>query len=274
MSSRGSGDKRGEKGTNLGKFIIARLKRAKHTAEMIVDPKEAWDAKKKINEKRKTLAATQENAPKLTIEDLKDIDGLSLNDIFEGFIVFDNAKKGDIMSDIIMEDVFETTDTTTIAYYFLLDNNTEWLWTKQQRDEYTEKKRKQIINILVKNTINPQTKKPHPPQRIEKAIKEAKYNINMNKTAEEQIKDVIHAISAVIPIKMETVELAVKIPASFAAKAYGTVEKYGRIKQSEWQNDGSWVGIMDITAGIEAEFLDKINKLTHGRAQIKILKRT
>ena len=73
---------------------------------------------------------------------------------------------------------------------------------------------------------------------------------------------------------MENVELAVKIPASFAAKTYGTVEKYGAIKQSEWQNDGSWVGIMDLPAGLEAEFLEKINKATHGRAQTKILKRT
>ena len=41
-----------------------------------------------------------------------------------------------------------------------------------------------------------------------------------------------------------------------------------------WAPDGSWVGILDLPAGMEAEFLEKINKLTHGRVQIKILKRS
>jgi ribosome maturation protein SDO1 len=161
-----------------------------------------------------------------------------------------------------------------IGYMLLLDKDTEWNWTKEQRDEFIETKRKQIINILAKNCINPQTKKPHPPIRIEKAIKEAKYNISTSKSAEEQIKDVISAISAIIPIRMENVELAVKIPASFAPKAYGVVEKYGHVKQSEWQNDGSWVGTLELPAGFEAEFLENVNKLTHGRAEIKVLKRT
>ena len=73
---------------------------------------------------------------------------------------------------------------------------------------------------------------------------------------------------------MENVEMALKIPGSFAAKAYNVTERYGKIKQSEWQSDGAWVGIIDLPAGMEAEFLEKINKLTHGRVQIKILKRS
>ena len=109
---------------------------------------------------------------------------------------------------------------------------------------------------------------------IPKAIVEAKYNVDIIKSAEEQVKDVISAISGIIPIRMENVELAIKIPASHAAKSYNVVERYGKIKQDEWQNDGSWVGIADMPAGMEAEFLEKINKLTRGRAQIKILKRS
>ncbi len=73
---------------------------------------------------------------------------------------------------------------------------------------------------------------------------------------------------------MENVELAIKIPAAHAAKSYSVVERYGKIKQDEWGNDGSWLGIADMPAGMEAEFLEKINKLTHGRVQIKILKRS
>ncbi|MCP4762296.1 MAG: ribosome assembly factor SBDS [archaeon] len=259
---------------DFGKFIIAKLKRNNKISEMVVDPIKAWNTKILIGQEMKKRSLSTENAEALTIEDLKKMPDIDINDIFEGLILFEDAKKGDVYPNSFLEEMFKTVDPINIAYQFLLDPKTEWNWTKAQREEFSKKKRKQIVNLLAKNAINPQTKKPHPPQRIEKAIKEAKYNIDMNKSAEEQIKDVIHAISAIIPIKMENVELAVKIPASFAAKAYGTVEKYGRVKQSEWQNDGSWVGVTDLPAGLEAEFLDKINKLTHGRGQIKILKRS
>ncbi|GAH32418.1 unnamed protein product, partial [marine sediment metagenome] len=47
---------------------------------------------------------------------------------------------------------------------------------------------------------------------------------------------------------------------------------YGTIKKEEWQSNGAWVTIIDLPAGLQAEFLDKLNKLTHGRVQIKTLK--
>lgn len=257
---------------DFGKFIRARLRRNKKIAEMIIDPDKAWRARKLIEKERQKRKENDEEP--LTVQDLKDMNEIDVHDIFEGYTVFEDAKKGDVYPEALLEEMFETTDGAEIAYQFLLDPNADYHWTKEQRDEFTAQKRKQIINILAKNCINPQTKKPHPPQRLEKALEESKYNINMNKSAEEQIKDVLTAISPIIPIRMENVEMAVKIPASFAAKAYGTVEQYGNIKKSEWQNDGSWVGVLNLPAGLEAEFLDSIHKLTHGRAQIKVLKRT
>ena len=262
----------GEKRVDLGKFIYATLKRNNKIAEMIVDPEKAWRARHFIDEERKKRK-DRGNEKDLTIDELKSMPEIDINDVFEGFTIFEDHKRGDVYPESFLEEMFGTTDTTEIAYQFLLDSDAEFHWTKEQRDTLIEKKRKQIISIISRNAINPQTKKPHPPQRIEKAILEAKYSIS-NKSAEEQVKDVVSAISSILPIRMENVELAVKIPASFAAKSYGTIEKYGRIKQSEWQNDGSWVGILDMPAGLEAEFLEKINNLTHGRAQIKTLKRT
>ncbi|MHA1818966.1 MAG: ribosome assembly factor SBDS [Promethearchaeota archaeon] len=270
MSNRPQGS---SKRIDLGKYIIARLKRNKKVAEMIVDPIKAWNAVKLIEKEIIKRKKESENPEPLTVEDIKKMPEIDINDIFVSFTVFEDVKKGDVYPNIILEEMFETDDGMEIAYIFLWDRDTEWLWTKEQRDAELEKKKRKIINIIAKNCINPQTKKPHPPQRIEKAMKEVKYNIT-DKPAEEQVKDVIKAIASVLPIRMENVELAVKVPASYAAKAYGTVEKFGSIKQDEWQNDGSWVGILDLPAGLEAEFLDKINKLTHGRAQIKILKRT
>ncbi|MBN2154784.1 MAG: ribosome assembly factor SBDS [Candidatus Lokiarchaeota archaeon] len=269
MSLRSGGEKR----VDLGKFTIARLYKQNKNVEMIVEPEQAWNAKKKIDAHIRALKEENENA-EFSLEDLKQMPEIDINNIFEGFIVFEDAMRGKEHSDSDLEQLFGSTDPVEIAYQMLYDRDTEWQWTKKQRDENFEKKKRQIIAIIAKNCINPQTKKPHPPQRIEKAITEAKFNIDIIKSAEEQVKNVISAISSIIPIRMENIELAVKIPASYAAKSYNIVERYGKIKKDEWQNDGSWVGIVDLPAGMEAEFLDKINKLTHGRVQIKILNRS
>ena len=80
-------------------------------------------------------------------------------------------------------------------------------------------------------------------------------------------------IQLIIPIRMESVEMVVKIPAVYAAKAYNTVEKYAQVKKSEWQTDGSWIGMISLPAGLQMEMLEKLNKLTHGRMQSKLLQK-
>jgi ribosome maturation protein SDO1 len=269
MSLRSGGEKR----VDFGKFTIARLRKGNVVIEMIVEPEQAWKAKKIIESFIHKLKDEDETAV-FTLDKLKSIPEIDINNIFEGLIVFEDAKRGKVHAESDLITLFGTDDAIEIAYHMLFDRETEWQWTKKQRDENFEKKRRQIISIISKNCINPQTKKPHPPQRIEKAIVEAKYNVDIIKSAEEQIKDVLSAISAIIPIRMENVELALKIPTTYAAKSYSIVERYGNIKQDEWNNDGSWLGIVDMPAGMEAEFMEKINKLTHGRVQIKILKRS
>ena len=46
--------------------------------------------------------------------------------------------------------------------------------TTEQRKELVDAKKKQIIAYIAANAINPQTKLPHPPLRIELALEEGK----------------------------------------------------------------------------------------------------
>jgi len=96
--------------------------------------------------------------------------------------------------------------------------------------------------------------------------------IDVMKSAEEQVDDVVKALRAIIPIKMEQVEMAIKIPSTFTAKGYHIVAQMAQIKKEEWQTDGSWVAVINLPAGLQMELLDKLNKLTHGRVQTKLLK--
>ena len=237
---------------------------------MLMDPEKAWEAKKLIREEidRRLKAGKQKS--RLTVDEILNDRKIDLELIFESFTVFEDLKRGKKATHGDMEVIFNTTDSVRIAGAILLEGDIHW--TKTQREEERNKKLKQIITIISKNAINPQNKKPHPYQRIEKAIEEAKVKVDLMKNAEEQVDDIIKSIRAIIPIRMEQVELEIKIPSAFTAKGYNIVAQLAQIKNEEWQSDGSWASVISLPAGFQMELIDKLNKLTHGRVQTKVLK--
>jgi ribosome maturation protein SDO1 len=237
---------------------------------MLLDPEKAWEAKKFIREEIENRLKSGKEKSRLSVDDILNSNKIDLELIFESFTVFEDLRRGRKATDGDMEVVFDTTDGRRIAGQILI--NGEMHWTKTQRNEERNKKLKQIITIISKNAINPQNKKPHPYQRIEKAIEEANVNIDLMKNAEELVDDVVKSIRTIIPIRMEQVEMAIKLPSSFTAKGYNIVAQLAQIKKEEWQSDGSWVSVVSLPAGLQMELIDKLNKLTHGRVQTKFLK--
>ncbi|MFX1587105.1 MAG: ribosome assembly factor SBDS [Promethearchaeota archaeon] len=255
---------------DLGGYIIGRIEKEGRTFEMLLDPDKAWEAKKIIREEIDKRLKEGSKKSRLTVKEILNNPNISIDLIFESFTIFEDLRRGKKATDGDMEAVFNTTDGRTIAAYILLDGEVHW--TKSQREEERQKKLKQIITIISKNAINPQNKKPHPYQRIEKAIEEAKVKIDLMRSAEEQVDDIVKSLRAIIPIRMEQVELAIKIPSAFTAKGYNIVAQLAQIKKEEWQSDGSWVSVVVLPAGLQMELIDKLNKLTHGRVQTKLLK--
>ena len=56
--------------------------------------------------------------------------------------------------------------------------------------------------------MNPQTGGAHPPQRIENAIVEARYNFDPIRSVEKQVEDIVRKIRPLIPISFEKVKAA------------------------------------------------------------------
>jgi len=133
-------------------------------------------------------------------------------------------------------------------------------------------KKLQIINILARNCINPQTGLPHPPARIERAMEEAKVQIDLWRSPEEQAKDILKMLQPIIPIRMELLKLAVKFPPDFSGKGYSIVERFGTVTKQEWQSDGSWIAQLEIPAGLRGKFVETINNQTKGKAQVTFIK--
>jgi len=255
---------------DLGGYIIGKIEKSGRRFEMLMDPEKAWEAKKFIREEIESRLEAGKGKSRLSVDEILNSNKIDLELIFESFTVFEDLRRGKKATDGDKEVVFETTDGRRIAAQILIEG--EMHWTKTQREEEKNKKLKQIITIISKNAINPQNKKPHPYQRIEKAIEEASVKIDLMRNAEEQVDDVLKSIRSVIPIRMEQVEMAIKLPSAFTAKGYNIVAQIAQIKKEEWQSDGSWVSVVSLPAGFQMELIDKLNKLTHGRVQTKLIK--
>ena len=185
--------------------------------------------------------------------------------------VFENASRGDRSSEEDLLGAFETTDVLEIASKIIKKGEIQL--TAEQRKRIIENKRRQVVHLIAMNAINPQTGTPHPPARIERAMEEAHVHVDPTKSVEEMVNITMKAIRPLIPIRFEEVDVAVKIPPAYAPKAYGEVATFGKLQREQWQNDGSWIGVVRIPAGLQNEFYSLVNRLSKGDAETKLLKR-
>jgi ribosome maturation protein SDO1 len=184
--------------------------------------------------------------------------------------IFTDAGKGTKASEETLKQVFGTTDSLKIAGVILKKGTLQL--TTEQRKQIVEEKRRQIISFISRECIDPKTNLPHPPLRIEQAMKQIRFSIDPTKGVEEQSKEIIKLLRPVIPLKMEKISVAVHIPAEHASKAYGTVKGFGTITREQWRADGSWSAIVEMSAGLYGPFLDKLGKMTRGNIEAKMVK--
>ncbi len=194
-----------------------------------------------------------------------------LEDVIAAEDVFEDASRGDRPAENDLEKVFDTTDPLEIIPEVV--ERGEIQITADQRREMQEQKRKQLINRIARNAINPQMDDaPHPPERIENALEEAGFTIDPMEPVESQVDDALDALRPVIPIRFEEVTVAVQVPAEYAGSAQAKIRQYGDLEREEWQPDGSWIGVVTFPAGLQNDFYDVVNENTSGEAETRIVK--
>ncbi len=200
----------------------------------------------------------------------EEFDG-DLEEVIAAEEVFENASRGDRPAESDLEDVFGTTDPMAIIPEVI--RRGEIQITAEQRREMQEQKRKQLINRIARNAVNPQMDNaPHPPERIENALEEAGFRVDPMEPVEPQVDEALDALRPVIPIRFDEVVVAVELPAEHAGSAQAQIRQFGDLKREEWQNNGSWVGVLEFPAGMQNDFYDLVNEHTSGTGQTRIIK--
>ena len=228
---------------SLEDAVIARYETGGNRFEILIDPK---------------AAQSHSEGNEIDWEDAIAADG-----------IWSDSAKGERAPDINVNNTFETTDLIDIYKKILADGTIQL--TSLQRKEMVEQKRKQIVAHIVANAMNPQTGGPHPPQRIENAIDEVRYSVDPMETMDKQVEKIIRSIKTLIPISFEKIRVAVKIQAIYVGKCYGQITSLSKIESEEYQKDGSWIGMLEMSAASFVKLEDALGSLTKGTAETKML---
>ncbi len=227
---------------NAQKINVAKIKKFGHNFEISIDPDAALKYKKgEITDVNEALLANR---------------------------IFTEAKKGLVAANDRLMEAFKTTDTAKIADIILKSGEIQA--TAEHRSQEREQQKRKLINLIHRNAVDPKTGFPHPPNRIETALEEGKIQLDYNKTVEEQFDSIIAKLRPIIPIKIEQKKMKVIIPARFSGKLYSFVKANSTILGEEWAGDGSWKVKVEIPAGLQQEFIDKLNSLTRGEVLVEM----
>lgn len=180
--------------------------------------------------------------------------------------IYSDASKGDRASSQKLMKHFKTTDSIEIAKQILVKGDLSL--TTDQRRRMIEQKRKQIVEYINKTFVDPKTRSPHPITRIDLAIEEARISIDPFKRSEDQVKNVVDAIRKILPLKSETIDLIVVIPAAYSGQSYSVLKSMTELKSEQWLSNGSLKVTVSINAGTKAVFLDRLGAATKGKAQV------
>jgi ribosome maturation protein SDO1 len=230
-------------------FNLARIKRGDKNFEVVIFPEKAVDLRSKYKNKEPEEA--------------------ELLEALKSTRVFKDAQKGLEASEEDMKEVFGVDEEEKVALEII--KNGEIQLTTQQRHEIVERKKNKIIDYIARAAVDPRSNTPHPRQRIESAMDEAKFRINEFKSAKEQIPEVVDKIKSIIPLSFKTEKLRIIVPAVYTGKVYGYLKRTENVKREDWLDNGELMVELELPAAGVSDLIDEINNMTKGDAEIKRL---
>lgn len=213
-------------------------------------------AKIKVNNKSFEILVDLELALKL-----RKGDNVSIQTVLLANDIFLNSKEGSKPSNADLTAAFGTADVFAVADRIVKKGDIQL--PKDYRDEQQDNKRKQVADWIVRHAVDARSGRPFTPQAIENALTQAGVNIT-NLPVDQQILGITESLKSILPIKIETKKLAITIPVIYTGKVYGIVNQYK--EREDWLSDGSLKVIVNLPVGLQMEFYDKLNAITHGAA--------
>ena len=150
---------------------------------------------------------------------------VDIEDVIVGDDIFKDVKKGEHASEHDLRNVFSTDDKKLMIRKILKNGDVQL--TTEYKNKLRDEKKKAIISLISRNAVDPKTNIPHPPQRVENAMNEARVNIDEFKSAEQQVGDIVKQIISIIPIAYELRKIRINYPSRCFWESVSCIETIG-----------------------------------------------
>ncbi|RLG14603.1 MAG: ribosome assembly factor SBDS [Candidatus Nanohalarchaeota archaeon] len=216
----------------MAKTIIASLKKNKKTFELILD----FDNYLKWKDNRE----------------------IPLSDLIVGDYCFSSISKAERANESDINEAFGTAEIEKIAEEILRKGQIQL--TAAEMKELRAKKRKQIIEFICREAIDPQTNCPPTPARVEIALNEVHLDIDIFGSLDEQINDAIKKITPILPLIFQKDKVELQIPVSDAPAVQKIVRSSARILKERWTSD-FWIVLVEMHTSKTTPFLEHLTQM-------------
>lgn len=195
---------------------------------------------------------------------------IDVYDVLADTKIFKNEKRGEVASENVLKKVFNGKSDEEILKEILLKGDCQV--PIDYMNKLREKKKKQVINYIAENALNPQTKGKYTFLMIESEVNKLKYNFNSTTDFIVQAEDVLKLLKKRIPIRLDKIILEVKIPGQYCGAFYGKFRKFGIVKKEYFDSEGNLRLHFEIMESILDTVADYINKNSNSTAEYYVLK--
>eukprot|EP01090_Pellita_catalonica_P016191 TRINITY_DN4575_c0_g1_i1.p1 TRINITY_DN4575_c0_g1~~TRINITY_DN4575_c0_g1_i1.p1 ORF type:complete len:257 (-),score=51.65 TRINITY_DN4575_c0_g1_i1:1019-1789(-) len=186
--------------------------------------------------------------------------------------IFSNQSKGERANASDLERAFNSSDINTCAKIII--EKGDFHMSTSERKEKVEKKRAEMVNYIHKYYIDPRSKTPHPVARIEEALNKMKLNIDINESAERQVKEkVIKKLPEIIPISRTEMAGTLIVPHAAMGSATGIIHQYVSVDKEDWTSTGCTMQI-SLVPGDYDKFMSEMQNVTKGDFTFNIFGKT
>lgn len=175
--------------------------------------------------------------------------------------IYSDIKKGVKVPEKDLIDAFGTKDFQTVAKQIIVKGEVQK--TQEFRDAEREAREKQVIDMILRNAVD-QHGHPYTEERLRRAISETHFNFE-KRPVEQLMHELVEKLKTIIPISIEMKKIKLVIPARYTGQAYSIIKD---LKESEeWLANGNLQVIINIASGLQIDFYEKLNNVTHGSVQ-------
>jgi len=139
--------------------------------------------------------------------------------------VFRDYKKGERASRDSLMKAFSTDDPRKVCKVIIDEG--ELQIPSHMRKKLLEEKKRSIMAMIARTTVDPKTNLPIPLMRVEQAFGVMSVSVDPAKDAEDQLKPIIRDLKRVLPIKVREADVTVDFTPDLTGQVRGFLESFG-----------------------------------------------